>query len=70
MVILMACPVLASEPRWHEVPPIREVPDSLSVVLPDLESRMPEDHAYRSHNFVNWAHETTHGLNSRIRNSI
>lgn len=70
VVILTACRASAAEPRWHEVPQIRREQDSLSVVLPDLESRMPEDHVYRSHNVVNWAHETTHGLNSRIRNSL
>jgi len=48
-----------------DVPAIRNV--RYTGVLGELESRMPVNHIYRSSNPRNWAHETTHGLNSRIR---
>jgi len=36
-------------------------------VLGELEDRMPVSHQYRDADKGTWAHETTHGLNSRIR---
>jgi len=36
-------------------------------VLGELEDRMPAQHQYRDADKGTWAHETTHGLNSRIR---
>lgn len=42
----------------------------LGKVLLDIESHMPAKHAYYSSDKVTWAHETTHGINSRLRNSI
>lgn len=39
-----------------------------SSILGDIESHMPQSHIYRSSDIVTWAHETTHGLNSNIRN--
>lgn len=50
-----------------EVPPIRQ--SGYSGVLGELEDRMPAGHQYRASHPGTWAHETTHGLNSRIRNS-
>lgn len=38
----------------------------------DIQSRMPAGHAYLTpgESMVNWAHETTHGINSRVRDAI
>lgn len=57
------------EPEWTKVPPIQTtLPEgSLGDVLHDIESHMPAGHIYRSADKVNWAHETTHGINSRLR---
>jgi len=40
----------------------------LEPTLHDIESRMPRGHSYRDGRHITWAHETTHGLNARIRN--
>jgi len=57
------------EPRWIKWPRLREVSDpKMGVVLGDLESHMPKNHAYRDANKMTWAHETTHGINANIRN--
>ena len=38
-----------------------------SKVLQDIESRMPANHGYESSDPMTWAHETTHGISSRLR---
>ena len=40
----------------------------LGVKLSDIESHLPAGHIYRDSDLVTWAHETTHGIHSRIRN--
>lgn len=59
------------EVPWIEVPPVKQVDAGpLGPVLADIESRLPAGHPYRNpQNLVNWAHEGTHGVNSRIRNA-
>ncbi len=54
-----------------DVPVIQKnVSPSLGTVLGDIESRMPPGHIYRfPDDLITWAHETTHGLNSRVRNA-
>jgi len=52
--------------EFIEVPQIRDS-NVGSDVLDDLESRMPPNHIYRDVDRITWAHETTHGLNSRLR---
>ena len=56
-------------PEWIEEKPIREI-DCIdySKTLCDIESHMPKYHIYRDKDKVTWAHETTHGLHSRLRN--
>lgn len=50
-------------------PAIRQVDSAkLGSVLADIESHMPAGHAYKSSDLITWAHETTHGINSNIRN--
>lgn len=53
-----------------DVPATRQPSGNMPAKIRDLESRMPARHNFRSKNIVTWAHETTHGLNSRIRNSL
>jgi len=57
---------MKSEIPWIKIPPVREV--DIGGVLGDIEAHMPANHIYRDKDKVTWAHETTHGLNSRIRN--
>jgi hypothetical protein len=54
-------------PTWTDFPPLREVDQSLGKVLGDIESHMPAWHIYRSKDKITWAHETSHGLSSRLR---
>lgn len=51
---------------WHTLNPLKAV-NYQSKRLADIESRMPDGHIYRDADLVTWAHETTHGINSRIR---
>ena len=63
--------VAIEEPRWKKWPRVREVSDPLlGVVLGDLESHMQRGHQYTDKNKMTWAHETTHGINAKIRNSV
>lgn len=61
-------PGLSPAPIFTEVDPIRSVNSNLGEVLKELEERMPRGHQYQDSDRITWAHETTHGLNSRIRN--
>ncbi|RDJ35436.1 MAG: hypothetical protein DWQ19_11510 [Crenarchaeota archaeon] len=54
------------EPEWVNYPPLREV-TNLGKVLSDIESHMPAGHIYRDSDKITWAHETTHGINSNLR---
>jgi hypothetical protein len=57
-----------NEPEWKEYPPVRNVSESgLGKVLADIESHMPAGHIYRDADKITWGHETTHGINSNIR---
>jgi hypothetical protein len=57
------------EPKWIEHKPVRNVGDSsMGKVLADIESHMPAGHIYRDNDQVTWAHETTNGINSNVRN--
>lgn len=47
---------------------IRRANVSRSKSLNDIESHMPAGHIYVDEDEVTWAHETTHGLNARMRN--
>jgi hypothetical protein len=53
-------------PNLQEYKPIRQV-GNLGVVLSDVESHMPPGHIYSDSDKITWAHETTHGINSRLR---
>ena len=56
--------------KWEYFRPLREVKEvRLGKVLCDIESHMKEGHQYKDSNLVTWAHETTHGINSYLRNN-
>lgn len=57
----------SEEYQLFEYKPIRTSTVS-SKVLNDLECHIQEGHQYRAANLVTWAHETTHGINSILRN--
>lgn len=54
---------------WTAWPKVRSI-SNLGKILSDIDSHMPMGHIYRDANKVTWAHETTHGINSNIRNSV
>lgn len=58
---------------WHAVEPVRRFYDARQGTLgSDIQSMLPAGHIYTTagESFVNWAHETTHGANSRIRGEL
>ncbi len=56
---------------WYTLPAVRNVDATrLGGILADIESRMPPGHGYSDSDLVTWAHETTHGINSRCRVSL
>jgi len=63
-----APPPVVLEPKWTSAPALRAVDSSLGTVLGDIDSHMPAGHIYRDRNKVTWGHETTHGINARLRN--
>jgi hypothetical protein len=54
------------EPEFKNHPPLRKI-TKLGKVLSDIESHMPAGHIYRDSDRITWGHETTHGINSRLR---
>jgi len=55
--------------KWLYLKPLRQVKEvRLGKVLCDIESHIKEGHQYKDTNLVTWAHETTHGINSYLRN--
>lgn len=58
-----------AEPTWLKVRKMRAFQNAkLGAVLSDIESHMPEGHDYRFQGQpMTWSHETTHGLNGRLR---
>jgi hypothetical protein len=54
------------EPEWTEYLPVRSV-TGLGKVLSDIDGHMPAGHIYKDNDKITWAHETTHGINSSLR---
>lgn len=52
--------------EWHDLEPVKNYSHE-NWVVEDVEKYMPEGHIYRDGDIVTWVHETTHGINSRIR---
>ena len=65
IILMLWC--FPCEAQWLKLKPIRSVKPR--GILGDIESHMPAQHIYRDNDKVTWAHETTHGLNSRLRQS-
>jgi thiol-disulfide isomerase/thioredoxin len=56
---------------WRVLKAVRNVGGMASESLRDIDSHLPAGHIYRNDSdLVNWAHETTHGINSRGRNEL
>ncbi len=55
----------AEEPVFGFLEPVRSVNTALPKSLQDIESRLPVDHGMHDEDFVTWAHEGTHGVESR-----
>jgi hypothetical protein len=59
------------EPKWKRLSRVREISDpSFGVVLGDIESHLPNGHHYGDSNKITWAHESSHGINARLRNDV
>lgn len=51
--------------------PVKQFNDpSLGTILSNIESQLPNGHPYKDNDRITWGHETTHGINSRIRNTL
>lgn len=61
-----------SSSGWYKVNPLRTVPDTGSWMLTDVESQLSahDDNIYKDPDVVTYAHEATHGVNSRVRNKL
>lgn len=55
----------AEEPVFAFLAPVRSVNTALPPSLQDIESRLPPDHGMHDEDFVTWAHEGTHGVDSQ-----
>lgn len=54
---------------FKKCPALRDLSHiELGRVLTDIESHMPAGHIYRDNDKITWGHETTHGINARVRN--
>lgn len=51
---------------WVKLAAVRKATEP--GVLGDIDSHLSAGHIYRDNDKVTWAHETTHGINARIRN--
>ena len=77
-IILKEVP--SPEPKWAIYKPAKNVsPQSIGKLLADIENHMDYRKAaslgipngtYRSSDKINWAHETTHGINGILRNLV
>ncbi len=54
--------------QFIDVPPLRS--NTVGGFLGDIDSHLKAGHIYKNRDRVTWAHETTHGINSRIRNEF
>lgn len=67
-LVLLSLFCQVEEPAWIKLPKVREPDQALGTVLSDIDSHLHEGHIYRDEDVVTWGHETTHGINSVIRN--
>lgn len=64
-LVFLANTTPAAEPEFLFLQPIRTVNSSLPPSLQDIESRLPPDHGMHDEDFVTWAHEGTHAIDSQ-----
>lgn len=58
-------------PGWQKILPLRQSNDPrLGRLLNDIESQLQPNHGYRDNDRITWAHEATHGINSRAREAL
>lgn len=62
--VVLCATAQADEPEFLFLPPVRQVNSALPPSLRDIESRLPLNHDLRDADFVTWAHEGTHGVDS------
>ena len=67
---LILCLMLAGtvNAQFVNVPPFRG--NTVGGFLGDIDSHLRAGHIYKDRDRVTWAHETTHGINARIRNEF
>lgn len=56
------------EPNWMKYPPIKKHKSENGVVLDDIRSHIDDGGYYNDSDLITAGHETTHGINSVIRN--
>lgn len=56
------------QPAFVKFTSVRSQNSALGKVLSDIDSHLPAGHQYRDSDKITWGHETTHGINSEIRN--
>jgi hypothetical protein len=53
---------------WVKLAAVRQ--PTVTGILGDIDAHLPAGHIYKDSDKVTWAHETTHGINARIRNEL
>jgi hypothetical protein len=64
-ILALALLVDGTWAEWIKVEPIKEPP--VKGALGDIESYLPNGNPYKEADKVGWAHEGTHGVNSKLR---
>lgn len=65
-IFILLCSAQTLFAEWIDCPPLRN--SGIPGHLGDIENRMPPGHIYRDSDKITWGHETTHGINARLRN--
>ena len=68
IAVLSLCLSSYTHAQFVNVPPFRG--NTIGGFLGDIDSHLKAGHIYKDRDRVTWAHETTHGINSRIRNEF
>lgn len=59
---------VTDQPQWLILKTEGDAPAGLEPTLTDVISHLADKTTYKDSRHVTWAHETTHGINARIRN--
>lgn len=68
-MLALVLALLLDGPAFEKVTPVEKKQESLKPTLADIDSQLDSGHHYRHSNKMTWAHETTHGINARLRNA-